>query len=284
MGSKHLAWQGKAVPHHTAGSLSGGKCLAKHLPNYEVSKSCSHRWQAFEKAVTREAMYTLTDEQVRGLGEGRWSLLFRGGRKVVNRLLTAGQSAALSADNKGMYVHEVDKPAKGDWDVDRGNRNFKWDCNTPYYHEAHHVIPDATLRTALLEVFDAELALLVVSEMLNAPYSVHHQDNMLILPMDQRVGELLQLPIHRETKQCSHTVYDTYVRRLLIRALRGALEQIMKKHDEEGGEPRFKDLAREVERLARNTYEEVAAARRAHGVSSIEEYGAKLLSSPQHPS
>ncbi|RYZ16476.1 MAG: hypothetical protein EOO70_04365, partial [Myxococcaceae bacterium] len=158
---------------------------------------------------------------------------------------------------------------------------FKWDCNKPYYHEAHHVLPDATLRTALIEAFEnPEITLQVVSEILNAPYSVHDKDNMLILPMDERVGEVLQLPIHRETKQCSHGLYDVYVLHKLGSRLRKTLKQIMDKHDEEGGEPMFKDLAKAIEALSIEIHGEVASATRVHGVRSIEEFGRKFAPPP----
>ncbi|PTL80012.1 AHH domain-containing protein [Vitiosangium sp. GDMCC 1.1324] len=272
--NKHLELLEKPVPHHTAGGPSGGKCIAKHEPPYKENCSCSHRWQAFEKALEKASQYEVTDEQLRSLGDGRWALLFRGGAKAVTRLAKRGETAALSSDNKGMYRHEVQKPREGDWDVARGKYNFKWDCNKPYYHEAHHVVPDATLRAVILKVFPKpELAIRVASEVLDAPYNVHHKDNMIILPMDERVGDLLQLPIHRETKQCNHTAYDEYVERKLDEHLRAALEQIMDKHDEEGGEPRYKELAEAIEEVSRETYGEVASARRVHGVTSIEALG-----------
>jgi hypothetical protein len=275
--SKHLALLEKPIPHHTAGGVTGGKCLAKHEPAYKEGCSCSHRWQAFEKAVDQKDLYKLTETQLRTLGDGPWSLLFRGGQKAVNKLAKKGETVTLSPENKGMYFHQVGKPGPGDWDIDRGKRNFKWDCNKPYYHEAHHVVPDATLRKALLEVFEADVAVRVVSEMLDAPYSVHHKDNMLLLPMDERVGDLLHLPIHRETKQCSHGVYDKYVEGRLITRLQKALEEIMEKHEEEGDEPKFKDLAKAIEAEARALHPQVTAARRDQGVASIEQFGAKLM-------
>ncbi|MFY0526212.1 AHH domain-containing protein [Archangium gephyra] len=278
---KHLEFLGKPVPHHPAGGLSGGKCIAKHEPPYKENCSCSHRWQAFEKALEKASQYEVTDEQVRSSGDKRWGLLFRGGAKAVTRLEKRGETVALSSENKGMYRHEVQRPQKGDWDVARGKYNFKWDCNKPYYHEAHHVVPDATLRAVIQKVFSKkpELAIRVASEMLNAPYNVHHKDNMIILPMDERVGDLLQLPIHRETKQCNHTAYDMYVEKKIETRLRAALREIMKKHDEERGEPQYKDLAKAIEEVSRATYDEVANARRAHGVTSIDEFGKKMLPS-----
>ncbi|MCY1041531.1 AHH domain-containing protein [Corallococcus sp. bb12-1] len=276
--NKHTTLLGQTIPHHTAGSLTGGKCIAKHESPYKENCSCSHRWQAFEKALEQNAMYNLSDEQLGSAGEGSWSLLFRGGAKAVAKLAKQGAKVALSAENKGMYRHQLGKPRQGDWNIDRAKYNFKWDCNKPYYHEAHHVLPDATLRTALIDIFEKpEMARHVVTEVLNAPYSVHDKDNMMILPMDEQVGEMLQLPIHRETKQCSHGLYDMYVLKKLALRLRRTLKEIMKKHDEGGGEPRFKDLAKAIEAVSSEVYVEVASVRRVHGVVSIEEFGKKMV-------
>ncbi|MCY1036648.1 hypothetical protein OV207_34750 [Corallococcus sp. BB11-1] len=184
--TRHMELLGQTVPHHTAGGLTGGKCIAKHESPYKENSSCSHRWQAFEKALEQKDRYNLSDERLRSAGDGAWSPLFRGGAKAVEKLAKRGEKVALSDENKGMYRHLQGKPGKGDWDVDRGKYNFKWDCNKPYYHEAHHVLPDATLRTALIEAFEnPEITLQVVSEILNAPYSVHDKDNMLILPSEE---------------------------------------------------------------------------------------------------
>ncbi|HYO71587.1 MAG TPA: AHH domain-containing protein [Archangium sp.] len=228
---KHLLALQKTPSHHTAGELSGGKCIAKHEPPYKPGCSCSHRWQAFEKALENKGYY---NDKVTSSGNGHWELLFRGGAKAVAKLEKRGEAVALS-ENKGMYRHKVQMPQPGGWDVGV-KYNFMWDCNKPYYHEAHHVVPDATLRDVIVKVFpNPMIAIRVASEMLDAPYNVHHKDNMIILPMDEQVGDLLGLPIHRETTQCNHTAYDLYVGDKLKDRLRTALEQIMEKHNEEGG-------------------------------------------------
>ncbi|NMO18350.1 hypothetical protein HPC49_34235 [Pyxidicoccus fallax] len=43
-----------------------------------------------------------------------------------------------------------------------------------------------------------ELALFVIEGLLEVPYNVNHMQNMIILPMDDRVGDLIMLPIHEE--------------------------------------------------------------------------------------
>ncbi|MCY1078317.1 AHH domain-containing protein [Archangium lansingense] len=275
--TKHIAFEGRKIPHLSVGDVEGGKCLAKHEPGFK-EQSCFHRWQAFKKALENKGKYKLDRTRLGKVGTGRWSILFRGGAKTVNALKAKGEKhVSVSPDNKGMYLHEVNKPSKEeDWDVDPGNRNFKWDCNVPYYHEAHHVIPDATLRTGLLEVFkkNAAVAAWVAEKMLDAPYCVHHKDNMLILPMDQLVGEVLELPIHRETKQCSHNLYDIYILSKVKEAIQEVQEQIMEEHDKQDeNAPKTKNLAKSLETVARTTYEEVAEARKKHGIVSVEEIG-----------
>ncbi|WP_395808805.1 hypothetical protein [Archangium minus] len=274
-----MAFLGKGIPHKEVRAKNGGRCLAKHEPGYKEKCSCSHRWQAFEQALAHSGTYKLQ----KAVGEGSWELLFRGNHKAVAAVVNRGLKATLSPDNKGMYLHEVAKPRPEDWDISRDKRNFKWDCNVPYYHEAHHVVPDATLRKIFLAIFGPEeggsneLVIKVVAEVLEAPYCVHHMENMLILPMDEKVGDALQLPIHRETKQCSHSAYDEYVEARLKSSLMAALEQIMKKHKEEKTEePKYKDLATTLTKEAETLYGEVAAARRTQGFTSVEQMGQRL--------
>ncbi|HYO65365.1 MAG TPA: AHH domain-containing protein [Archangium sp.] len=283
--TKHVEFLGQTIPHHPSGTVTGGKCFAKgHKSDYDENCSCSHRWQAFEKAVDNADLYRLTDKQVRALGGGTWMLFFRGGDDDASDLANRGRTVARFLLNKQMYLLEVPKPKVGDWDVARSKRNFKSWCNLPYYHEAHHVVPDATLRDELLRVFGEEgggsneFAIWVVTGLLHAPYNIHYKDNMIILPMDERVGDVLQLPIHRETKQCNHTSYDEYIGAQLKSRLRAQLREVMKKHDEEKGEPKLKDLAESIEALSRQLYDEVSKARREGGFRSIEQMGQIRLS------
>ena len=274
--TKHISFEKRKIPHLPVGSVEGGKCFAKHESGFKEN-SCFHRWQAFQKALENKGMYNLDSARLGKVKNESWSSLFRGGEKAVRKLKAKGEKAvSVSPDNKGMYLRKVNKPGQGDWDVDPKKRNFKWDCNVPYYHEAHHVIPDATLRTGLLETFgeNPAVAAWVAEKMLDAPYCVHHKDNMLILPMDQFVGEVLNLPIHRETKQCNHNLYDKYILSKVKARIEAVQEQIMEEHDKQDeNAPKTKNLASSLEALARTTYTEVAEARKKHGIVSVEELG-----------
>lgn len=286
---KHLEFLGEPIPHDRVGALDGGKCIAKHVSPYKESCSCSHRWHAFEKALENAHLYRLTSKQIKQLGSDTWMQHFRGFDTHVTSLAQRGETVARSLLNKSMYLREVPKPKKGDWDVARSKENFKDYCNVPYYHEAHHLVPDATLRGTLLAIFGEEgggsneLAIQVLTEVLNSPYNVHHKDNMMILPMDEHVGDALQLPIHRETTNCNHTTYDTYVESLLTARLRGTLEEIMKRHDEEGTPPQYADLAQSIRDISGQLYDAVSKGRRIEGFQSVEQMGQTLLNGAPPP-
>lgn len=287
---KHTRFKQRKIPHLDSGGTEGGKCLYKHPPlekskaGYVPNNSCSHRWQALKQALANKGLYAPKKEIPRD--SKTWELLFRGGSaQKISKIPGARPSIV----NRSLYFLEVPHPKEEEWEVSETNANFKWDCNTPYYHEAHHVVPDAMLRQLIWELYgpreggSLELALFVIEGLLEVPYNVNHMRNMLILPMDDRVGDLIMLPIHRETQSCSHTAYDTYVKSLLSTAFMPFLRQILEEHDEGGEPPLRKDLAQALQQTSVDLYKELSEAR-GQGISSVEGLGRHHAPGPQRPS
>jgi hypothetical protein len=109
---------------------SGGACLNRHVagtPKETVRNSCSHRWQSFLATKSRHDDYDWP----------KYKSLSQRDRRVP------------TAQNRHTgfppwYASSIAVPAEGDWDV-KGD-NFFGKCTLPYWHEAHHAIPNSVLR------------------------------------------------------------------------------------------------------------------------------------------
>ena len=158
-----------------------GRCLNRHQAR--DTNSCSHQWQAFKRAEDDPSPYDWPAYQ--GMKAGT-QVFFQGGSKYV---------AA---------------PAKGDWDVKEGN--FDSHCNRPYFHEAHHIVPNSTLAKAIAGSFDLQkLIYRVRGGLLDAEYNLNYKHNMIMLPLDKAVAAQLKLPRHRLLPAMAHRVYSTFV-------------------------------------------------------------------------
>ncbi|MGC3999321.1 MAG: AHH domain-containing protein [Anaeromyxobacter sp.] len=66
----------------------------------------------------------------------------------------------------------------------------------PDWNNAHHLIPKATFADAIMDVEDPEIRDLVSVGLHRGQYNINHYKNMLFLPMDQEVAQVLRLPRH----------------------------------------------------------------------------------------
>lgn len=68
----------------------------------------------------------------------------------------------------------------------------------PYWHNAHHIIPNGALKAAIAEAGkDAKgIVNLIKQGLLKAEYNLNDKINMVILPMESKYGVLLRLPRH----------------------------------------------------------------------------------------
>lgn len=73
----------------------------------------------------------------------------------------------------------------------------------PYWHNAHHIIPNGSLKTAIADAGKgtAGMTNLIKQGLLKAQYNLNDKINMVILPMQMEFGVLLRLPRHLKGDQ-----------------------------------------------------------------------------------
>jgi len=201
MSEEQHAWDDANLVHVKASGVDGGHCLNRHEGRAK-NNSCSHQWQGFKKA---EDFHTDYD----------WPLYEN---------IAGHQMPFFVKAEKGESSVEwrtVGKPEEGDWDVGKNyprkingetRVNHQDHCNTPYYHEAHHVIPNSTLRLTIVEMFpDEPVTRSIRGGLLDEGYNLNHKSNMILLPLGEKVANALRLPRHRELAMRSHPTYNDNV-------------------------------------------------------------------------
>lgn len=148
-------------------------CLNRHVSTYNEGNTCSHRWQAFEKAIKS--------------GRYRWPAGERGPRK--------GADWSISRTGAN-YKEKASKPI--------GHEAHHIVPNS----ELRNAIGD--LGTEDPEAFI--VVLLVRMGLLDEKYNLNDKLNMVILPLRARHAKVLGLPRHRETGKWHHGAYSRHVR------------------------------------------------------------------------
>lgn len=240
--------------HHTAANTTeGGKCLNRH--EGRAKNSCSHQWQGFKKAQSDKALYNWPKYK----DVGRRKQIFLG-PKVKDEPSTVSKW--------------ISAPGEKEWDVAKWNttnitggrvQNHAQLCNVPYYHEAHHVVPNSTLRETLLQQFGKDLINKIRGGLLDEKYNLNHKDNMILLPMDKKVASALKLPIHREVTMRSHSKYSAKVKSELEKVL-DAQQEAMVDHES----PKYKACRDAIVSLSKRLYTRIVAAGAA-GVEGLDD-------------
>jgi hypothetical protein len=260
-----------AGKHVQAGGTEGGACLNRHVSRWTRDNSCSHRWQAYERALEDRGRYDWP----------RYEALAREGGKV---------KTAVGRDRKGQlfppwYQEELDAPQvvrkgrreAGSWDLEHGD-NFRLKCYRPYWHEANHIIPNSTLQKAIAELAKGmhspgRVRLVVRGRLLEAGYNLNHKSNMILLPMDAEVARALRLPRHRQTAFLrSHRAYSGNVEKEL-QLLFSKLKREIQKHL--NPRPDYKYYKEDIDDLSMHLYKQIVAAGEVDGAGTLDEMDPK---------
>jgi len=124
--------------------------------------------------------------------------------------------AYLAAVADGGYVGLT--PAS--WDIGKPG-NYMSKSSKPFWHEAHHIVPNSELREAIADVGDGTdapmmLTKLIRGGLLDEDYNLNGKANMIILPMVPKASRVLKLPRHRRTRaHRSHRKYSNHVKEKL---------------------------------------------------------------------
>ncbi|MFY0527780.1 AHH domain-containing protein [Archangium gephyra] len=204
---QHLdAVQGRT--HHSTKGFDGGKCLWRGIYKYNVH-SCSHRYQARGRAEEDPSVYNWPAYQKAATGQK-----------------TRTDYNAETAYPK-WYRTELDAPTETGREWDIKGKNFKGGLK-PYWNDAHHLIPVAALEKGLEAVAEdlattrrkegkermtsgSDIRLYFEESLLRAGYNINHKTNMLLLPMDHVISDLLRLPKHGGPSSNNHTQYNRLV-------------------------------------------------------------------------
>jgi len=208
--------------HQDKGGGNGG-CLTRHVSPYDDKDACSHRHQGYLRACEFPTWYN-------------WPAY-----------------ESLSRGNRTAW-----RPTRGEWDLtgsgvgsrtERGVRkqstfpNFQGHAMVPYWHNAHHIIPNGVINDSLLDAAKSDMNLfyLVRAGLLEAQYSVNDKLNMVLLPMDTVVAAALCLPCHiadievapgKIKKQRKHQIYSDQVKAQVDDVIKDYASQLdTKKHD-----------------------------------------------------
>jgi hypothetical protein len=200
------------------GALDGGACLAHNEGGYKKD-SCCYRYQA--KNEPRGGRYedVYANYVLKGDKKGLRARVARFARDGVGDELETNQYPTATGGvypSNADYSDSLDLPEqKGDWDLKGPGRtlgsvakakaakkkkilpgkNFT-KAYWPYWNNAHHLISKATFANKVAGVAELDTRKLVEVGLLRAMYNINHHKNVVFLPMDEEVGQLVLLPRH----------------------------------------------------------------------------------------
>ncbi|CAM2064989.1 AHH domain-containing protein [Sulfidibacter corallicola] len=257
------------LPHHKASASAGGKCLNRHIsykPCDGQNNSCSHRWQSYLRMEEDKGLYNYPAYQ---------SLI---GRRNI-------PTAAYEKDGVKIpdwYSFTLNSPTMGSWDIGvhqpgQKAKNFWGPCYIPYWHEAHHIVPNSTLREAINSAAKGlTFQSAVIKEMrrglLDAGYNLNFKVNMIMLPIDAEVSDSIQLPRHRHTaRHRNHVSYNNYIKDQLEPIL-SAMAKDIKDHNV----PNYSVSKQRIDNISKKVYKEITnAIRGGKRGRSLDEYSDK---------
>jgi hypothetical protein len=246
------------IHHGVDKDTEGGKCLNRHEAAWK-EHSCSHRWQGYKHALKDRHLYNYPAYK---------ELVDRGKRVRTDALEdhTSAEGTLYPIFPPG-YTFLLDAPAENAWDVSgkETSRNFKWDSRTPYLHNSHHCVSNSKLREAIdkSEKKFSGFTLVVRKGLTGAGYNINHQDNMVILPMDTKVANVLSLPRHLiTTLHRDHVVYSKHVAselKTVMQTYEQQLSEYFKNKDKEHLEMAHELCKTGIETLAKVLYTLITA-------------------------
>jgi hypothetical protein len=210
----------------SASDGSGGACLNRHLQGRPKNNSCSHPWQAYLKMLDDNLIYDWDKYEVLSKRKTRIPTVCQWGPKTLTQ------------------------PAAHDWDVMEGT-NFRDVCYKPYFHEAHHIVPNSVLRNTLVEFVKGvnkgeTLIKKIRGGLLDEKYNLNYKNNMVMLPLDKAIADALNLPRHRKrASDFNHSVYSKHVTTELKKIFSGLKQELV-----DHKKPKYKNLKDQIEALS----------------------------------
>ena len=248
----HAADIAEGFPHKEMHNAKGenGACLNRHVMAKvrDCDKSsCAYRFQAYLQMEGDKQLYNWP--KYKKLAE----------QKKANVAIADWPTKWLK---KSLPKPEGDDKKGGDWDVANGKNastNFRGECYDPYWHEAHHIVPNSTLRNTIVEFCQPAkdpggLVNNIREGLLKEKYNLNFKVNMIMLPMDDAVAEAMSLPRHRLRKLDFHQTYSDHVKSQLKNILGAIAEQLLDHKNR-----KFDNLKEQIETLSKGLYAQIKA-------------------------
>jgi len=251
MGDSHISDAELKKLHQPKGGAAEKGCLTRHQSRSEGHK-CSHQWQAKEKAKIHSSMYDFPKYEH-----------FCGGGKFRTGARTSAFPKKYGLKRKRPTKY---KDGTGSWDVGKKG-NFDHFIK-PYWHNAHHMVPNGALKAAINKAgkADSRLPSLIRQGLCRAEYNLNDMINMVILPQGREVAAALGLPRHLKGDESgpnqkpefySHTDYSKLVEKKLTSVMRGYkklyAKQLKKKHPP----PPDKLSRKKIEKISKKIFKNI---------------------------
>jgi hypothetical protein len=209
------------------GTTEGGACLTGHHASFKDFRgkcTCNYRYQAYEHSNSNGAIK---------------SKLHGYNKKSLTAAISTSAPMGKSGRFPSHYCATLQPPGPGDWniggppsDITRrrfgkgvryvtipATKNFTQDT-WPYWNNAHHIIPKGTLKDRITQEKDKGVSDLIQQCLLEAKYNINYKINMVLLPQDMEVANILGVPRHLQLQHAdggvrvavgNHPVYNEMV-------------------------------------------------------------------------
>jgi hypothetical protein len=238
-----------------------GACLTRHEKRATGNK-CSHQWQAKIQAEAHPSVYNYP---------AYYTLCERAPGGIFLTALRSNFPPDYGQQWLGGFWKDKPTHSGKEWDLGKG-ANFDHFAK-PYWHNAHHIIPNRALAAAIddsaSQAKDARLTNLIKAGLLKAEYNLNDQINMVILPMERIVAAALALPRHLKRDEVgpdekkefrSHADYSKKIENKLTGIMRSYAETLAKALEPDHQGPPDDISKEQLEELSQSTYDAIIAA------------------------
>ena len=161
-------------------------CLTRHQSR-DNGNTCSHQWQAKVQAEAHPSVYNYP---------AYYTLCDRTPGGIFLTALRSNYPPGYGQQWLGRFWKEKPTHTGREWDLGKG-QNFDHFAK-PYWHNAHHIVPNRALASAITDAAsdakDSRLINLIKAGLMKAKYNLNDKINMVILPMERIVAAALALP------------------------------------------------------------------------------------------
>lgn len=245
-----------------------GACVCRHEKNRK--SGCHYDQNGFKHTRrSRAALYSSptrfdAEKADRIAQKGRWV-----GRKKSPRRRRVTSPARQTAEGRagGESIWNVGASADG------VHENFKprsmggVGFYHPYFHEWHHMIANAML-VRHFHRKDAPDPYVLLELLMAGKYNINHPRNIVLLPQQKRVGDIIHWPIHPN----NHGKYDAFAKSQLGETA-ARLEEALDEPDHPVREKTAKDIAEDLHKISDRLFKILDAVGKEHGGVHVNQAG-----------